>query len=866
MQRKNSGAKDEAVAILRGKYEKPSKIWELVKKLKSENRFGLARKIIGRAIEDPEIGPEIGKDSALKLKLGQQHALCTYKDPDLPIGDRLNRAFAILDQADNVKETKDQETLGIAGAICKRRWEVEGAKKHLEQALACYQRGYMHGVEKDHGYTGINAAYVLDVLANLEEEQSREVGALSDTAVQRRNDADVIRQQIVSVLPVLIEKEAGLDQAYWFLVTVAEAYFGLGQYDHAGRWLQKARKLPELPPWELESTARQLAAIYRLRHQSELGNRDVQQTAAWKVLEEFLDGRAGAVSTMLLGKVGLALSGGGFRASLFHIGVLAKLAEMDVLRHVEVLSCVSGGSIIGAHYYLEIRKLLTEKSDQEVTREDYVEIVQRIAKRFLTGVQRNIRTRVAAEFDTNLKMIFQRDYSRTQRVGELYEEELFAMVEDGEGDQPRWLNHLYIHPKGEDGHFAPKYDNWRRSAKVPILILNATTLNTGHNWQFTASWMGEPPSAINTDVDGNYRLRRMYYHDAPKEHRQVRLGHAVAASACVPGLFEPIVLYHLYRRDTGNITVRLVDGGVHDNQGTMGLLDQDCTAIMVSDASGQMGTKDDPGKGFIGVPLRSNSILMARVREAEYRELHARLRSSLLRNLMFIHLKKDLDVTSVDWIGCQEPVDASDKARPVGQLDPLTGYKILKVVQEKLAAIRTDLDSFSDAEAYALMTSGYRMTEEEFPDTFHHFTISEAAPPQWAFLRIHPAMQDRSKSDRLLKILTAGSQRAFKIWRLSKPLEIAGWAIICVVVVLFLWICWRWSSVALLTLGGIGSGLVLFALGAVFGKFVMKIVRFKDTLKEIATGVGMALVGWAAAQIHLRVFDRLFLKKGRIQD
>ena len=45
---------------------------------------------------------------------------------------------------------------------------------------------------------------------------------------------------------------------------------------------------------------------------------------------------------VLTGKVGLALSGGGFRASLFHIGVLAKLAELDVLRHVEVLSCVKG--------------------------------------------------------------------------------------------------------------------------------------------------------------------------------------------------------------------------------------------------------------------------------------------------------------------------------------------------------------------------------------------------------------------------------------------------------------------------------------------------------------------------------------------
>ena len=48
--------------------------------------------------------------------------------------------------------------------------------------------------------------------------------------------------------------------------------------------------------------------------------------------------------------LGLALSGGGFRASFFHIGVLARLAELDLLRRVEALSTVSGGSIVGALY------------------------------------------------------------------------------------------------------------------------------------------------------------------------------------------------------------------------------------------------------------------------------------------------------------------------------------------------------------------------------------------------------------------------------------------------------------------------------------------------------------------------------------
>ncbi|MGH3046626.1 MAG: patatin-like phospholipase family protein, partial [Gaiellaceae bacterium] len=57
-------------------------------------------------------------------------------------------------------------------------------------------------------------------------------------------------------------------------------------------------------------------------------------------------------------RLGLALSGGGFRAAFLHIGVLARMAEMGMLRRVEVISTVSGGSIVGALYYLHLRSLL----------------------------------------------------------------------------------------------------------------------------------------------------------------------------------------------------------------------------------------------------------------------------------------------------------------------------------------------------------------------------------------------------------------------------------------------------------------------------------------------------------------------------
>jgi NTE family protein len=47
-------------------------------------------------------------------------------------------------------------------------------------------------------------------------------------------------------------------------------------------------------------------------------------------------------------RIGLALSGGGFRAAAFHLGVFQKLRELNLLSQIDVLSCVSGGSIAGA--------------------------------------------------------------------------------------------------------------------------------------------------------------------------------------------------------------------------------------------------------------------------------------------------------------------------------------------------------------------------------------------------------------------------------------------------------------------------------------------------------------------------------------
>ncbi|MCG6926484.1 MAG: patatin family protein, partial [Acidobacteria bacterium] len=314
----------EAQDLLRKQGGDPQELLDRAEDLKEVNEFGYARRLVGRAREQPTMDPELCR------RLRHRHALCTYKDADLPVYEKLRRALDILGSGEeDLRSTSDQETLGLAGAIHKRLWQVDGNKGHLEQSLAYYLRGYEAGVEKDHGYTAINAAHVLDQLASLEEERARVTGRDSQLVQERRNLARVIRETVVSTLRRLAEAETSLEEQWWFQVTVAEAHFGLQQYDLAAESLRRARRIPDVPRWEFESTAVQLAATARLQARDVPENEE--ETRAWQVLEEFLDGRADAVRSVFAGKLGIALSGGGFRASFFHIGVLAKLAELDLL-------------------------------------------------------------------------------------------------------------------------------------------------------------------------------------------------------------------------------------------------------------------------------------------------------------------------------------------------------------------------------------------------------------------------------------------------------------------------------------------------------------------------------------------------------
>ena len=64
--------------------------------------------------------------------------------------------------------------------------------------------------------------------------------------------------------------------------------------------------------------------------------------------------------------IGLALSGGGSRAMAFHLGCLRALNDLEILDKINVISTISGGSVIGAYYAYTPEKSFSQ-FDQDVT-------------------------------------------------------------------------------------------------------------------------------------------------------------------------------------------------------------------------------------------------------------------------------------------------------------------------------------------------------------------------------------------------------------------------------------------------------------------------------------------------------------------
>src|SRR4051794_12588982 len=88
-----------------------------------------------------------------------------------------------------------------------------------------------------------------------------------------------------------------------------------------------------------------------------------------------------------MNNIGLALSGGGFRASLYHLGLVRFLRDAGILPRVTHITSVSGGSILAAHLVLNWDRY--NGTDQEF---------ERVAREILDFVQLDVRNRIVRRF------------------------------------------------------------------------------------------------------------------------------------------------------------------------------------------------------------------------------------------------------------------------------------------------------------------------------------------------------------------------------------------------------------------------------------------------------------------------------------
>lgn len=214
-------------------------------------------------------------------------------------------------------------------------------------------------------------------------------------------------------------------------------------------------------------------------------------------------------------KLGLALAGGGFRASLFHLGVLHRLAELDLLRYVEVLSTVSGGSIIGALYALLLKKYLERVEGGRLSRDDYIRLVEELRGILVRGIQKNLRTRLFLN-PLGILRVLLTPRSLGQRMARLYERYIYRGILPDREREGWWarliepgrirLRDIRIAPGGKaiEGGIetynrqvveaaisrSPDHGAEPRSA-VTKLVLNATSLNSGARFWFSTVELGD---------------------------------------------------------------------------------------------------------------------------------------------------------------------------------------------------------------------------------------------------------------------------------------------------------------------------------------------------------------------------------------
>ena len=282
-----------------------------------------------------------------------------------------------------------------------------------------------------------------------------------------------------------------------------------------------------------------------------------------------------------MARIGLALSGGGFRATLYHLGVIRYLRDDGILPHIADIAAVSGGSIVAAHLVLNWDRYTG--SDRQFA-EAAAEII-----RF---VQFDVRNRIV------------------RRLPLLFPLRLGAKLTGWEapGLSPNALLERYYR------RFLYGDRRLFEMPEQPGLHILATNVSDGVLAVFNR--------------DGLHIQKRNTSDSDPYQHIQgqtAAVAKVVAASSAFPGFFPPVVITadDLGVHEGQFPSESFTDGGVYDNLGTRAFnwlkryRGHGYDRVLVSDAGKPFQILGNAPLGFIAQSIRASDILWDRVWQLE---------------------------------------------------------------------------------------------------------------------------------------------------------------------------------------------------------------------------------------------------------
>jgi NTE family protein len=272
--------------------------------------------------------------------------------------------------------------------------------------------------------------------------------------------------------------------------------------------------------------------------------------------------------------IALCLSGGGYRAMLFHLGGIIRLNEMGRLKTIDRVSSVSGGSITAGVLGLAWRQL--DFATGPVARnldELVVAPIRKLARRTIDN-------------PAIIWGLLRPDRTIAQMLASYYDGYLFG----GKA----------LHDLPDDGQ-----------DEGPRFVINATSVQTGKLFRFSRPFEGD-------------------YSVGLWRNPSTRLADAVAAS----GAFPPTLSPHTFppsgtfdettvggNKDDGfRKELWLSDGGVYDNLGLETAWKRYRT-ILVSDGGGVLGVQVEPRRNWIQHAIRAGGIVDGQVRALRKRQL-----------------------------------------------------------------------------------------------------------------------------------------------------------------------------------------------------------------------------------------------------